>query len=340
MVPKILNGFADLISWLDKIQAQPDDVTDIINRYVIEPKVILSKQLEYADKSLIKNIIKFELINFSTVIVEALKIILNVSRTDEFKISTITGKHVPTDVIRALGAEEVTEKILDDKRLFAGFENDKGNASNIKIEGVNVYINIKYARRVGDKTIVIDIPIFIKPTILYIDVKDFIDLMIGEVERASFSNRLDELRSGAIGWKEFLFASDLVKDYKKKRISSESELYALIKEKETKAGLKKLLTLKDVSAYYNLYNFTMEERPYIESAIKCSIKSDKCKMKLIEELKAHSISFIDLHKEKMIYITKFTRPYSVIPFNMLNNGKQGLDTDELLKTLIAGKSPF
>ena len=334
-----------------------NNVVTFMEDYIITPNVVLSNNLKYMDEKNLRSLIKAELAVFGSIVAESIRVMADVynlsPRVIIEKIRDVRSASVINAANNLFSGNEEADFITGmfdiEGLVSAGFEakdNDKKKQTVIDKEDVmkdtGIFVSkyeVKIETKVGDTTKLIVIPLFIQANIIFTDTKALLD---GVVEKdVGFFARLDEWRAGAISLAEFLFATDLIKEYKKNRIKNQSDIIKILTEKKSNNMLKLLSGRgRSFSEYYNIFNFDINEKSMIDNIIKGDvIKNSKYKDKLLEALKAFSVSFVDNNKERIFYLTKLSKIPSIVTFKMLGKEKD-TDANEIFKNLLSGRPPF
>jgi len=188
---------------------------------------------------------------------------------------------------------------------------------------------------------IISIPVLIKTNIMYVNKKDILNLLDVGNDDEKLENRLDEYRAGAISLSDLIFATDLIKEYKQKRIKNDNDLLKLVKGKKFNAN-SKLVTSNGVGfeKHYNMLVISSDVLVSIEKLIKGKIKKEKYKEKLLDQTASLTVTVIDSDYERISIYTKDISGVSDVTYKALNK-RSGKDNDmgEIFKALINNRPP-
>lgn len=332
---------------------QNGSVISLMKNFIITPNVIISERLKYMDEGDLKAVIKKEVSVFAAIVVDAIRLMANV-----YNLSPSVAIGVVNDrrSLPIVGNEAVDywKDLKENEFLFVGYEAISGNDVNVTNKDVAKVIDIskdidlhttKYEVQLtvttpkGDTKVIV-IPIYVQPRIFTAPTQTLIDGLIDNTYDKSFLARLDEWRAGAISFLDFILATDLVKEYKNKRLKSESDIVKLIKNKVSSSTVKSLLAGKArFDSRYNIYNFDVSEKAEFDRVLKGDVYKTKYMQALIDDLYAFSISFIDQEKQRLIYLTELNTKPSVLPLKFIKNEKQN-DISDIIANLVSGRPPF
>ena len=165
-------------------------------------------------------------------------------------------------------------------------------------------INVK-ARRAGsgggasagDEYI---IPITIVGTIKVVPVEEIIVAISNYDYKKSFTYRYREWRSGGISLADLVFASDLIQEYKKNKLSKDSKLMSDIETKKRASGIRQTVTgTIGAEVSYNMIQVTDYELEMIEKAYNKKLDSYNNRNAFLKVLNAHNLSVVDDDAERV-----------------------------------------
>jgi hypothetical protein len=132
---------------------------------------------------------------------------------------------------------------------------------------------IKEGRDAG-REINIVIPVTIKANILFTDVENIVNAIDSSGDDYTFSSRWDEYRSGGISLGDFIFATDLIKKYKKNRLKDKNGLMELINARTLSANSKMIDNgFAGFEKYYNMVIINSENLPALEKNLRGKLHS-------------------------------------------------------------------
>ena len=331
------------------------NVMTLMKNFIITPNVILSESLKYMDEGDLKSIIKKEISVFGAIVVDAIRILANVYGLQPSVALGIVNDRRSLPIV-GNEAYDYWKDLAENDFLFVnGYEansrTDKDELTKMESKPVDITKDINIATtkfevqltvnpRNGNKKVIV-IPIFVQPRVFTVNSKNLIDSLVDNTVEKSFSYRWDEWRSGAISFLDFILATDLVKEYKEKRLKSDSDVAKLIKNKTSSNTVKALLTGKvRFDANYNIYNFDVNEKVLLDKAVQGDIYKTKYMKTLLSELHAFSVTLIDQNKQRIVYLTELNTKPSVMPIKFIKNEKTQESLSDIIANLTAGRPPF
>jgi len=201
----------------------------------------------------------------------------------------------------------------------------------------NIELNLTTAK--GEQR-VITIPIIIYPNITYTDANTLVGNMLDSDVDKGFLDRIDQYRAGLVSLSDIIFATDLVKKYRDKKITNQNEVASYLNAVDKTTTVKELLhNKKSFSRNYNIYIFDINKKPLVEKQVKGSLFKNRYKDKLMNSLSAFSICFVDDAKEEVVNYVDDIPGFSALSYKMLSKDKND-DVNSIMKDLFNGKQPF
>ena len=202
---------------------------------------------------------------------------------------------------------------------------------------------VKIDNETTKQDITVKVPITVKAKIVYAPPSEIYNLIEVKSDDKTFMNRLDEYRSGGISLSEFLFATDLVKDYKENKFKDKSDLIKFMDERAT-ASNKQIIKYghKGLNRFYGILLVDKTELNYIEKKVGGSISKPKFKDKLMNQTGNMLVTVIDRDWERATIYIRDLSGSSDISFKTIKkiNGKSdGSDMAEIFKAVVANKPP-
>lgn len=186
----------------------------------------------------------------------------------------------------------------------------------------------------------LSIPIMIMPNIKYVNAETLVSNMVDSNFGKTFIERLWDLNAGAISLADFIFASDLVRKYKNKKISNENQIANELNKLDKATMIKDVLHNQNYfSRNFNIFIFDEHIRPVIENELRGSLFKEKYKQKMLDDLMSFSASFVDTEKEQVTIFINDIPSFSVLNFNMLDSDKKS-DVAELAELFLKNQQPF
>ena len=191
----------------------------------------------------------------------------------------------------------------------------------------------------GDERVIV-LPVVIYPNIVYTDSSSLINNMVDSNDGKGIFERVDDYRAGAISFSDLIFATDLVKQYKDKKIKNDNDFVKYLNKVDKITGVKDLLYgHNSFHKNFNIYIFDISTKRDIEKLLKGSVFVDKYKNKLTDTLAAFSVTFVDAEAEEVIILLDSIPGFSSLNFNMLKKEKDS-DMKDVMKELMKNRQPF
>jgi len=188
-------------------------------------------------------------------------------------------------------------------------------------------------------TVTVIIPIVIKTSIIYTDSEGIMNAISPNSEDKSFLHRLDDYRSSAVSFLDFIFANDLVKKYKHNKLKDKDELLKLLQSRKISANSK--MTDSGVAGFEKFYTMYIISKPTavkLESFLRGKFKSTKVKEKFLTQAYGFSLTVMDSDYERVQMHLKDLKGSTDLTFKgIVKKEKNGTDMNELVKALMSGK---
>ena len=354
----------------DALALEPDvessgKITRLMSKFIIAPNVVVDENLKYMDDKYFKDLVKTELVTFTGIVTQAFSVMAEIYGVSPKAIVNKMGRGSKSyigDIKRVIELADGMEHfdyfsdLMDTTSLLPANEsivnekisnmthNSKMSNNNYIQKDVAAFINVYELQLqfndVNGDSKAVTIPIIIYPNITYTNANTLIANMLDSDDDKRFLTRVDEYRSGAISLSDLIFATDLVKKYKDRKIKNENDIASYLNVKDKTTAISDLLHNKNsFSKNYNIYLFDINKKATIEKQIKGSIYKEKYKDKLTTALFAFSVSFVDTEKEEVIITIDDIPGFSVLGFNMLKKEKDN-DIKDVMKELMNNRQPF
>ena len=232
----------------------------------------------------------------------------------------------------------------EDEPIPGNIRNAKNMRDDLKpdLDIMSFDLQIEYTTNIGGKIVnrTISIPLMIMPNIRYVDGATLVNNMVDSKFGKTFLERWWDLRSGGISLLDFMFAGDLVKKYKEKKISNENQIANELNKLDKTTMVNDVLHRRHYfSRNFNIFVFEESLRPAIESELRGSLFKEKYKQKMLDDLMAFSVTFVDNEKEQVTLFLDSIPSFSVLNFNMLASDKKS-DVAELAELFLKNQQPF
>ena len=246
----------------------------------------------------------------------------------------------PVDKVtaRSLTRERITDRIdMYRKQADAMYE----SLNQVLVRSINVK-----ARRAGsgggavagDEYI---IPITIVGTIKVVPVEEIIVAVSNYDYKKSFTYRYREWRSGGISLADLVFASDLIQEYKKNKLSKDSKLMGDIETKKRASGIRQTVTgTIGAEVSYNMIQVTDYELEMIEKAYNKKLDSYNNRNAFLKVLNAHNLSVVDDDAERVqIFISDIQGSMDVGFNKLMKREDKDINMLELFRAMSNNTAP-
>lgn len=248
--------------------------------------------------------------------------------------------NTPVDRVtaRSLTREKITDRIdMYRKQADAMYE----SLNQVLVRSINVK-----ARRAGsgggasagDEYI---IPITIVGTIKVVPVEEIIVAISNYDYKKSFTYRYREWRSGGISLADLVFASDLIQEYKKNKLSKDSKLMSDIEMKKRASGIRQTVTgTVGAEVSYNMVQVTDYELEMIEKAYNKKLDSYNNRNGFLKVLNAHNLSVVDDDAERVqIYIADIQGAMDIGFNKLMKREDKDINMLELFRAMSNNTAP-
>lgn len=203
-------------------------------------------------------------------------------------------------------------------------------------------LQIEYAFNTprGTSTRTVSIPLMIMPNIRYVNGETLISNMVDSKFGKTFLERWWSLRSGGTSLLDFIFAGDLVKKYKDKKLSNENQIANELNKLDKTTMINDVMHNRNYfSRNFNIFIFEESLRTVAENELRGSLFKEKYKQEMLDDLMAFSATFVDNEKEQVTIFLDDIPSFSVLNFNMLDSDKKS-DVSELAELFLKNQQPF
>ena len=193
----------------------------------------------------------------------------------------------------------------------------------------------------GKKLPTLVIPITIKTYVIYTKVEQILNMVEPQDMKKSFLYRLDEYKSGAIKFRDLIFAGDLIKSYKKNKLKDKDNLLQLMSNRNMTSANKAIKVGKEgFEKFYNMIILTADEVPLFKRPVGGDIEKPNYKEKFLNMVRGLSFTIVDLDYERISVHIKDLTGKSDISFNGLKRKKDGdFQLTDFLKTMMNNNHP-
>ena len=350
----------------------------LLNKFIIEPKIVVSSSLK-SEKE-IENAISLNLDLFTSLYSQVFNVLVNIHGLDhntafELLSSSSTGSYgmgralesmdtlismedmdIPTLPIsdnavisleakgnkRKTHSKDNSEVGGSKREIKSTVKEGKSAISKLITREIEISIDVKGKGRETGKKVEykVVIPVLVKASIIYSDFSNIERMMSVSSKDKQFLNRVDEYRAGAIGLNDLIFASDLVREYKSKRIKDVDDL---IKDMESRSRTSKLKVVSGGAVGYNKYYqmlfITAGEKARVERLIAGKLSKDRFKNAFLEQTNSLALTVMDSDWERASIYIMDLKGYSDISYKSLSKSSKSEDRmEDMLKLMMAGKT--
>jgi len=203
-----------------------------------------------------------------------------------------------------------------------------------------VELNLKVKNSEGVEVTII-IPVNINLNVIYAETKSIQLLADQRNDDKTMSARWMAYRSGGISLKDFIFADDLIRDYKADLIKDEDELIKYMREREVTSATK-VKSGKSVGFAKNYAMLIVDQRDAasLSRGVRGDIVKDKYGQKLLDQARCMTLTVVDTDYERLVIINKDIKGQSNIGFKALDK-KDGKDSGvgEFIKAMMQNRPP-
>lgn len=376
--PKELAG--DVYKALNDKQAKliktDGSITKLLSKYIVEPILIVSKDTMHIEE--LDRMLETQVDIFSSYYMQAFQIlsttyglshgvVLDLLATDNGSLKRVLDRGLTVADKGLKNGFEDNTNYLDDllateeikisteagsertmvNRVTAA-KDTEGTLRAMLTRSLEISIPIHTTKmgKHGAETVVdhtLMIPITVKAHVIFTDVGQILNMLNPSATDKSFGYRLDEYKSGGISLADLVFATDIIKEYKKNKINDKDQLLNVINERTLSAN-SKALDHKGVvgyEKYYNMLVVSANDKIRLDKHVNGDFFKEKYKQRLLEQARAMTVTIMDEDYERAVVLTKDIRGKSDISFKALSKRKDGkVDLNDMLKAMVSNKQPI
>jgi len=338
MLTSLRDGFRDFIN-MSEFATGEKEITDK-NRYratstliemaddlIIRPLIVLSEDLKGGDAT--ENIIALNMDTFANLYLKAFDIATNIMGTQaEASLKLLSSREVLPKNMGSLGIESVNnldiqflqldeEKLYDDKSKRPIFIRD---------------LELTYKPKDSDgRTTTLNVTII--ADVIYVPNSELKLHMDTNGRDKLFFNRVDDMRANLINfWSDFVFTQDMVKEYKRARLKSKTDLSEFITKRQTNSALKRARGTGGLDEYYTMLILSRESTSEIELSMGGSLNKSRMRDIMFESFKAMSLTRVDTDHEMVVFDLKSKSKISTATMSF-KSLKKSSNNDEILDIL-------
>jgi hypothetical protein len=339
----------------------------LINKFIIKPKIIINKDLKNSEA--LKNIVEYQTNLFTSFYSLSFKTMVELYGVEPdiaFNLLSSETVYSSTDILRS-GMEESEYKIdfvdhgveesafgLEEANdfLIAGLE-AKGDKKNKKSSGHGEAVKISkdlktgkidevYVRRLDmtissrknkKKTITFEV-------LIYAGVKfvnsNTMKLLYTKEDSQSPLDRLDDLQAGSISfWSDFVFAQDMIRDYKQRRLNDKEDVLRELRKREISSTIKRTQEgYAGFNRYYQMLVLTNDDLTNIRNTFRGTLNKARVKNEFLRTTSSFSATVIDDLRERVyIYINGIESDLDIRFKDLEKKSSSDKHMEELLKVL-------
>jgi hypothetical protein len=209
------------------------------------------------------------------------------------------------------------------------------------VRNIELVMDTKHTTVHGEKSHKIILPITIKTHIIFTDIDSVLRMLAPNNHNKSFSYRLDEYRSGAIGMSDLLFAGDLIKEYKDNKLKDKDGLIALLQQRTLSANTKMVSGgVAGFEKFYNMFIISGADQIRLEKQLGGKLHNEAYKQRFMEQGGGLLLTVIDQDYERIVTYTKDIRGITDISFKaLLKRNSKSNDFEEIVKAILTNRAP-
>jgi hypothetical protein len=188
----------------------------------------------------------------------------------------------------------------------------------------------------------INLTITVRMNIIVADINDIISLQDPHKEDNDLSERIDDMKSGAISfWTDLILCNDLIDAYKKNKIRDLNKLHQIINSRKISANSKYVTNgMAGFEKFYNMIIVTSDEKDIIDQTVKGNAFNEPVKDKFLTGTGSLLLTVIDEDHDRVSIVTKDMKGMTYVRFNELENRKDKTNTyDEIIKAMQMNTAP-
>ena len=311
-------------------------ITKMLKTLVIEPTILVTPGAKVSPAY--DNIVKVGLDMFSSFYLQAFDMLTKVSG-----VSTLTAISIlSTNTVSGnLTAESLDKPLVlnqldfNNSNTFFNLEANDGN----ELAG-GLFRKLKVSIKLNNNS-TIEVPINIIANVKMVKPEEIINVMMDKDAKNTFTSRWMEYKSGGISLSDLIFCTDLIKDYKSRKISKNSDLFNRLEDRNNDKYLRRIVTgIAGTEYSYGIVVTSEDELRSIESITKLNVSKFGDKEKLLSTLQSHNLSVLDDDTERARILISDLQGEMNIGYKKINNYK---DSDngmmDFMKYFIANKTP-
>ena len=362
VIKNVANGDDDFLKVNPDIESS-GKITKLMSSFTYTPNIVIDNNLKYMDESHLRDLVKTELLAFSGILLQAFRVLSEVYSDKPSVIVNKMANHGKVqygDLVHGQGLSNASEgfdytsdllngegplPIPGNEANYGGHDSVATITNNTSVSKdasifVTTYeVQISVETENGDTRLIV-LPVVIYPNIIYTDANSFINNMVESNNGKNLFDRVDDYRAGMISLGDLVFATDLVKKYKDKKIKNENDFAKYLNKVDKVSSIKDLFYgHNSFHKNFNIYILDVSNKAKIEKELKGSVYVERYKNKLTDTLAAFSITLVDTEAEEVVIFMDSIPGFSTLNFNMLKKDKE-TKIEDVMKELVKNKNPF
>ena len=366
---KIGNVIKNVIDGKPALDIDPDilidgKITKLTANFIYSHNVVIDKNLQYLESKTLGNIVQTEVLIFSGVLLQAFRVMteihgvspkMTINKLSSNNNDFISDLRRGTDLIA--GREEIDyfkdafvgggvlpisvglEKVDSSNSHTGRIENNTSIQKDTSLALTTYEVQLTVRDKNGSERGIV-IPVMISPNIIFEDMDTFVNNMLDSNDDKTLFSRIDQMRASAISVLDLILATDLVDEYKRKKINNRNSFASYLNSMDKTSSLKDLLHNRNsFSKRFNIYIFDVNSMPTINRLVKGDVYKDKYKDEVLDKLMGFSMSFVDVEKETLVRFISDIKGFAVLDFAMLKKDKDS-DIVNIVKEMMKNRQPF
>jgi len=362
VIKNVANGDDDFLKVNPDIESS-GKITKLMSSFTYTPNIVVDNNLKYMDEGHLRDLIKTELLAFSGILLQAFRVLSEVYSDKPSVIVNKMANHGKVqygDLVHGQGLLNASESfdytndllngdgplpIPGNEANYAGHDKAATITNNTSIsKDVNIFVTtyevqISVETENGDTRLIV-LPVIIYPNIIYTDANSFLNNMVEGNNGKNLFERVDDYKAGMISLGDLVFATDLVKKYKDKKIKNENDFAKYLNKVDKVSSIKDLFYgHNSFHKNFNIYILDVANKAIIEKELRGSVYVERYKNKLTDTLAAFSVTLVDTEAEEIVIFMDSIPGFSTLNFNMLKKDKE-TKIEDVMKELVKNKNPF
>lgn len=343
-----------------------NNIISLVNDNIINPVIVVSKSATRSEHY--NDAVGLFIDMFVSYYLQAFQTLVDVYNLDKKAVINVLNKRTNGVNFKSMSMEGLLKEPPKDyiKDLISMEYLDSKTSKNR-----DMYIENRYGDQVKDillKELDVEIPIskngtrikfrmLVRPRIVETTANEIAMYIAPSTRDKSFSERFMEWRSGGISFTDFVFATDLVKEYKKNKLQSNTDLKAILKTPGVSLDIDadevgsllhgegftrtSKINANHFAAKYNMFLFSIEDKPVLDKLVRGDIFKTKYKQDLLDMASGIMSGVLDDEYQKLIVGVSELYEVSKIDYKQLVRRKGGNNTDfvEMMKYLMSNTMP-